>query len=455
VAGGLSVKRAAEADRAEKRNLITREATVVEWQDRSQRDFPVFVAFVKYQNKQGETREAQVTPYFESEIVPEGSSLQIEYDPNSITPTIYQPGEAPGYLDQRTTTARNQLLVRLILFCVIGVLTAADVRKNRREAAVLKAKEAAKPGQTSVPEFALSPLECSKCGATVPLEAESSVTCPYCNNQVSVPPEYIDWRKENECRLETEEELAELHQSLGRPPTAFQKSIVRATSGSCAGGCLAVFLGAFLGQFAFLILWVFVQSLTFLNLGRLGVSLLVVTPYLAVILASVYSLFKLRQKTVAQINLQARLVAQRPIHEGGPATCRRCGATLAVSASKVSATCHYCHSHNLVRLDPNWIEELRRQTISRDATLRQALEAYEFEAQQGRKVAVSCVAGAFVLGLLLFQALPDRSSEEKARQPEVQTPPTPTQTPSATSPTPSTTSSRGRRTRVFEESATS
>jgi len=271
-------------------------------------------------------------------------------------------------------------------------------------------------------QFKLTPLTCGGCGSTVPLADSSQATCSHCGASVPIPKQYREWRHAKERELASEQDLFELHESLGKNPTRSQKLLVKATESSCCSGCLLVWLtGAFGGQLLYLLL----STLEYASLnlapnlkldqipgGDLILTGLILLPYVVVLSLTANSLFKLRQKTKTLIFLQSNLVAAPPVHEGGEASCRNCGASLDVQKGKVTATCYYCLSHNLVALDPEWVGRLRNNTEKRSLTLKQALDIYEEEQRQGRGCLGGCGCAMLFVGVMLFSSLKDSHNYE-------------------------------------------
>ena len=233
-------------------------------------------------------------------------------------------------------------------------------------------------------------------------------------------------REERAHHDSSEENLLELHESLGKNPTRSQKLLVKATESACCSGCLLVWLT---GAFGAYLLTFLLNSLDYVHKTiapnykldqipgwDLIVTALILLPYVAVLALAANSLFKLRQKTKTLIFLQSNLVAAPPVHEGGEASCRSCGASLDVKKGKVTATCYYCLSHNLVALDPEWVGRLRSNTEKRSLTLNQALQIYDEEQRQGKGCLGGCGCAMLLGGVLLFSSLKDSHNYEPPKQ---------------------------------------
>lgn len=234
------------------------------------------------------------------------------------------------------------------------------------------------------------------------------MTCPFCQAQRLIPDDYVRWRQQNQEALAAEERVAALHKSLGKTPRWWEQAVV-SIDGKGAG-CLMAFLVLYLGNmvltgsihvFNFVTnrLSHFVTPDTF---GAKFLTLLLVSPFALVSLALLLGILYVRRKVKTLSNLQANFVAASPVHDGGPAGCRKCGAPLVIEPGKVSASCHYCCSHNLVALDPSWTNKLRADVNRSNLTLAEALDVYDLETAQARGRFFKYLRNIFVIGALVF-----------------------------------------------------
>ena len=260
----------------------------------------------------------------------------------------------------------------------------------------------------------------------MPLTDSHTISCPYCSSAVPVPDQYREWRREKERELAADAELFSLHKSLGKNPTVTQKAVVQATESRCCSGCLLYMLTGLFGAQLLNIMLVslelahkkFAPSLNLLEVpgGAALLAAVIILPYVLVLGFAAKSLFGLRKRTKTLLFLQSNLVAAPPVHEGGQASCRNCGASLDVQEGKVTATCYYCRSHNLVALEASWVKRLRQNTEKTSLTLRQALAIFDEEQSEGKGCTLGCTAALVLFGLFLFLSLNNEKHYEPPKE---------------------------------------
>ena len=228
------------------------------------------------------------------------------------------------------------------------------------------------------------PLQCSGCGGAVPLGPGRSCSCPFCGTEVPIPQNYEDWRRQNEEKLFAEETLVNLHERLGKTPRFWEVWLSRLKGGCGCSGCLLFYVTMMLGN-----LLIRAESALFSATsssssqpanpdagGSLVITLFVLLPYRAATVAVVLVLAFARRKVLTLATLQGKLLASPPVHEGGPATCRTCGGPLLVQPGHLCSPCFYCGTQNLVALDPQWCEQLRRTTTQSRESFAEAMAVY-------------------------------------------------------------------------------
>jgi hypothetical protein len=228
-------------------------------------------------------------------------------------------------------------------------------------------------------------LHCPSCGGAVPLGAGERVRCPYCSTEVPLPAEYRALRDQARATADAER----LYAQLGTPP-----------------GILVRILGV---DLPFAKLFVFFFPFAFVYLALLAIRLLArLEPLLHVALNEVLAPWQFwtlvgvtvaallavpavlgsygRRTAKARRILQAALAARPPARAGGPATCRECGAPLAIPTDAYGVCCAYCHADNLVQVPPAWAKRAARGAGKIRHDLRQAAGEERRQRQEVKRV---------------------------------------------------------------------
>lgn len=119
-----------------------------------------------------------------------------------------------------------------------------------------------------------------------------------------------------------------------------------------------------------------------------------------------------RRKAISRHALQAALAAKPPKHDGGPSTCRACGAPLSVTGDALGVRCVYCGADNLVALPQAWIGQLGERTakVDKEITVANAeLSRAQAKAKRSLWLRVGGVAVAF--GVLIAISLATGSDD--------------------------------------------
>lgn len=266
--------------------------------------------------------------------------------------------------------------------------------------------------------MSLEPLKCSSCGGSVPLLEGDSFPCPYCAQELSVPPEYSAWRLRKKENIEADQRLFHLHESLGKTPRFWERGLAKVQSFGCFGGCLVSIVvlqfGGYLLAAEFGILeWLLKDS----NPNPDGISsglatTAVLLPYFIPMVLILLWIAHSHRKVITLSSMQGKLTANPPVHPGGPSGCRSCGASLEVKSGEASSSCFYCGTLNLVALEEAWIQRLLSQTQSRNESFAEAIAAFDKATRAGRfKLLRNCVL-FFLLGFVIKGSL-DKSSDER------------------------------------------
>jgi LSD1 subclass zinc finger protein len=110
-----------------------------------------------------------------------------------------------------------------------------------------------------------------------------------------------------------------------------------------------------------------------------------------------------RRRALGRGALQRLFAARPPTRDGGPASCRECGAPLAVAAGALGVRCAYCRADNLVAVDSAWLRGLAvdRKVVARrlhDAASAERGDQYRLRRSLGRRALVAAVAFAALFG---------------------------------------------------------
>lgn len=257
---------------------------------------------------------------------------------------------------------------------------------------------------------ALAPLACGGCGAPLVLADADEVTCAACGAHTPVPALHRE-------ALRAEHQAAELRraaggrgQQLGATPSRAMRILggVFATKPRLVLGALWVF-----GTVGFLTVLgvVAVEAIAHVDVfmsvptqwrDRVGIPLWFALTLLVVWLG-VYG----QRRAVSLRAVQAALAARPPSTPGGPASCRHCGALLAIAADALDVRCIYCGTDNLVALPAAWVTGVAASSRTAGKALADATTA--FAAQRARlrnRMWISLgFYGVFVGGMFALAAL--------------------------------------------------
>jgi hypothetical protein len=222
--------------------------------------------------------------------------------------------------------------------------------------------------------MALRVLTCSGCGAPVPLGEGEAVDCPYCQQVVAIPPDYLALRDVEREAAAKRTAAQGLFKTLGHPP----------------GWFLRLWAGASLGLgYLFLLPLVFVFAGIAISKGTDAISktihanladTLTNAQYFTLIGALMFTTLGLpivfgvygRRRTTARLRLQAALAALPPQRAGAPLRCRKCAAPLPIEPDALGETCYYCGADNLVQMPEEWIGKARHKAASLGLTIEEA-----------------------------------------------------------------------------------
>lgn len=289
------------------------------------------------------------------------------------------------------------------------------------------------PAMANTPK--LKPLSCAACGGMVPLGDGNEVTCPYCQQPVPIPPDYQMLRDAARQQAQAREAVNKAYERLGKPPGPLLRfwggtaGKVVATSWKIIVGILWVWV--FLLKFLWDALnslddWRIVAGILLMPFGVLYGALWVVARFihlmavpLGIDLVDVLSLgwtflglggFLLLLTAVPKVlfeylesfaqvrrQLQACLAAQPPKTSGGPATCRSCGAALAIPTGALGVRCVYCQADNLVALPMRWVTRAK----DRSQTFYHQVSAAERQENTVRHAARSAALTTILIALIV------------------------------------------------------
>ncbi len=259
----------------------------------------------------------------------------------------------------------------------------------------------------------LEPLKCASCGGAVPLAPGHTTNCPYCHNQVPIPQDYVEWRQQHEDKLLAEERLFNLHEKLGKRPSRIEVMLSKVQGGCSCSGCLIALVvmqigGMILSGLVWLLNLVFSFAHTTIEAnpdagGSVGLSMVIFLPYFIGSVIVLGVLTNARRKVLTLAQLQGKLLASPPVHEGGPATCRGCGGPLEVQPGHLCSPCYYCGSQNLVALDPEWTDQLRADTHQSQESFAEAMAVYQQENFTGQMKLARNLVGFLVLGWMFVR----------------------------------------------------
>jgi hypothetical protein len=225
----------------------------------------------------------------------------------------------------------------------------------------------------------------------------------YCGHLVVTPDVYREALDAAERSVEGDALTREAFRRLGKPPPLLLRYIWGAFFDGC-GSVLFLSVVVFFSCVWLLThamdrapLWFEVDAYDWLSEQEM---FLVIWGSTFSIVATLLVLGAIGSRHAIELGrLQAALAAKPPVLEGGPSTCRECGAPLVVADDAVGVRCLYCRADNLVAIPPVWLERATRRGKS---VVREAESALEADHAEGRKLRLRLLIG---LGLLATLAV--------------------------------------------------
>lgn len=208
-------------------------------------------------------------------------------------------------------------------------------------------------------------LRCGACGAPVALGEGDHATCAHCNAAVAIPEEHRALRDAVRSDAGAREHARALYEEIGAPPSIFVRAFVFATPlvllvlgipfAVVASIILFGSAGGAIGRALFHVQLLDVLSPKAQFIASMGLGAVIL---LGLLVLGAYA----RRRGVSLRAVQAGLAMHPPDREGGPSTCRACGAPLTIAANAMGVMCDYCRADNLVRVDAAWIGKARDET---------------------------------------------------------------------------------------------
>lgn len=245
----------------------------------------------------------------------------------------------------------------------------------------------------------VAPLRCSGCGAGAPLGTASFARCAYCGTETRLPEAHLSLQHAVRSFAMNRDLAASLYGELGRPPSRLTMFIGR-VGGSAAGYAMIALVGV-LGIIpraphlgipmlaAFMFLVSYPVGLLLRGIGYLaGIDEWVgpLSPYFVcpiavgflVVFVAIPAIRADKESRLRDVRIavHARLAAAPPVHPGGPAICRDCGAALDVASGALGAPCAYCGTDNLVALPDEWVRLVRGEEHQHFNGIDEALGAW-------------------------------------------------------------------------------
>lgn len=300
------------------------------------------------------------------------------------------------------------------------------------------ARDAARPSENvteAKQPTAVRPIQCSKCGAPVPLPPErerAQASCRMCGALEDIPADLAAMRAAGERGRRAQLRAHELAEQLVRPPGLLLRSWSLSGALALLFFCLVVLVwlvvsivmcfGTLLqagltGALAALLVSCFLGVPLMVNellhglAHRLGTDyadawggvlsngLIGLFFYLSLAAPLLLSAFADSFETL-RATLRELLAAKPTTTEGGPAECHHCGGPLELEAGALHARCVYCLADNLVALPAQLVREATKAT--HEAVL--TLEAAEAEERAAWKTGLRKLGRDLSLWLLLIPA---------------------------------------------------
>ena len=231
-------------------------------------------------------------------------------------------------------------------------------------------------------EAAAVVLHCTSCDAPIPLGDGDVATCPFCKAAVAIPAEQRAVRDATRADAAARVRAEALYREVGRPPSLVFRVFARVSPIFLLfGGCVLVLLGSY-GAFFTGGLWIGRRLFHAVLLDTLSESALTLVPTaLAFVLGLAFAVLGAyaRRRAVSLRAVQSGLAARLPKREGGPITCRQCGAPLTVPAGADGVICDYCRADNLVRVPAAWLKGIAKGTAKLAHATDKAVAAHRAE----------------------------------------------------------------------------
>ena len=235
---------------------------------------------------------------------------------------------------------------------------------------------------------AIEILRCDGCGAPVPLGDGDHVICAHCGAEVAIPAEQRALRDAVRADAATRTVATGLYAEMGSAPSIVLRVFAVVTP------LVLVIIGVPIILVASIVLYD--TAVSALGRALFHVEVLDAMSDMANTLASyalgfVIGLILLvlgayaRRRGVSLRQVQAGLAVHPPAREGGPSTCRLCGAPLTIPADADGVMCDYCRADNLVRVPEAWVGTVRQGTKKLAGAIEDAVAEYEAEALALRK----------------------------------------------------------------------
>jgi hypothetical protein len=233
-----------------------------------------------------------------------------------------------------------------------------------------------------------APVECSGCGAPVPLGTEEETRCRYCGGAVRLPLSHVALHRERQAARELRRGTDEIWRSLPRPMPSWAPRLV----------LWLIIGGTMVLTAVVIVLWAS---------GKYGWSVreaLVLGIFLP-IFVMIYGIIEVLAYWSPYERLVTEMTATRDERFPDTALCRGCGAALTIEVGDVAATCSYCGVESLL----GRIRAVARRRVARESAeallgLKKAAETADMLRIQ-RKILRIIVPPILIGCLLLFWAV--------------------------------------------------
>jgi LSD1 subclass zinc finger protein len=244
-------------------------------------------------------------------------------------------------------------------------------------------------------------LACSACGGQVPLGDGDSVTCPFCNAQVTLPEAHRALRDAERKDAAARTKAAELFKRYGKRPSLPLRiaAVVFHPIFLILDGFFLLLLVSMLGVLSVIDL---LSPLFHANLHDtipdgpqgFGMFFIAAGSVLGGMALGIYG----RRRIQSLKSLQATLAARPPTRAGESALCRECGAPLHVAGGAEGVRCAYCHADNLVDVPADWIGGIK---ADRARVGRAIEEAHAWLDAERRRIRTSMIQQLLIANAVL------------------------------------------------------